>query len=140
MDLLRILTQTPSVPGRESRIRAVIHDYITRHQLFDEVTTDALGSLIGIRRPRPASGQVSERPLKVMLAAHMDQIGFLVRHIDDQGYLRINPAGGFDARNLFARGVRVCTATGDIPGILNASGKPIHISDRKSTRLNSSHT
>jgi len=134
MDLLRILTQTPSVPGRESRIRSVIHDYIVRHQLFDVVTVDAMGSLIGVRKPRPADGQIVERPLKVMLAAHMDQIGFLVRHIDEQGYLRVNPAGGFDARNLFARGVRVCTATGDIPGIMNASGKPIHISseaDRK---------
>jgi endoglucanase len=57
----------------------------------------------------------------------MDQIGFLVRHIDDKGFLRVNPAGGFDARNLFARTVRVCTRSGDLPGVMNPSGRPIHI-------------
>ncbi|MEO1984654.1 MAG: M42 family peptidase, partial [Fuerstiella sp.] len=66
-------------------------------------------------------------PRKVMLAAHMDQIGFLVRHIDDKGFLRINPVGGFDTRNLFARGVRVCTQDGDLAGVLNPGGRPIHI-------------
>ncbi len=127
MQLLQTLTQTPSVPGRESRIRKVIQNYLTEHGLLDEVTVDAMGSIIGLRKARPASGASPAKPVKVMLAAHMDQIGFLVRHIDDNGYLRINPVGGFDARNLFARKVRVCSAAGDLPGIMNASGKPIHI-------------
>ena len=127
MKLLQTLTQTPSVPGREDRIRKVIHDYVTIHKLFDDLTVDSMGSLIGVRKPRPENGKPSKKPLKVMLAAHMDQIGFLVRHIDEQGYLRLNPVGGFDARNLFARKVRVCTSHGDFPGIMNASGKPIHI-------------
>ncbi len=127
MKLLQALTQTPSVPGREDRIRKVIHDYVTKQKLFDEVTVDSMGSLIGVRKPRPETGKAAKKPVRVMLAAHMDQIGFLVRHIDECGYLRLNPVGGFDARNLFARKVRVCTAHGDLPGIMNASGKPIHI-------------
>ena len=128
MELLKKLTQTPSVPGREERIRAVIEEHVTAGGLVDELHTDALGSLIGIRRARPADGASrTERPLKVMLAAHMDQIGFLVRHIDDNGFLRVNPVGGFDTRNLFARMVRVCTGSGDLQGIMNPSGKPIHI-------------
>jgi endoglucanase len=127
MKLLQALTQTPSVPGREDRIRKVIQDYVTKQKLFDEVTVDSMGSLIGVRKPRPETGKAAKKPLKVMLAAHMDQIGFLVRHIDEGGYLRLNPVGGFDARNLFARKVRVCTAYGDLPGIMNAAGKPIHI-------------
>jgi len=134
MDLLQKLTQTPSVPGREDRIRSVIRDYIESAKLFDEISVDAMGSLIAVRKARPAAGSPAVTPTKVMLAAHMDQIGFLVRHIDENGYLRINPVGGFDARNLFARKVRVCTASGDLPGIMNAAGKPIHISseaDRK---------
>ena len=134
MKLLQTLTQTPSVPGREHRIRKVIQDYIVEKQLFDEVTVDAMGSLIGIRRARRKPDSTATKTPRVMLAAHMDQIGFLVRHIDENGYLRINPVGGFDARNLFARKVRVCTSTGDLPGIMNASGKPIHIAselDRK---------
>ena len=62
-----------------------------------------------------------------MLAAHMDQIGFMVRHIDEQGYLRVQNTGGFDLRNLFARNVKVCTGKGDLPGVLNPSGPPLHI-------------
>ena len=129
MDLLRLLTQTPSVPGREERIRSAIQNYITSAGLFDEVSIDPMGSLLAVRRPRPASGTAASiaKPTKVLLMAHMDQIGFLVRHIDDQGYLRVNPAGGFDARNLFARTVRVCTTDEDIPGIMNAAGRPIHL-------------
>lgn len=127
MDLLETLTQTPSVPGREDRIRKVIEDYLTERKIFDELQTDAMGSLIGVRRARPAGGATAESPRKVMLAAHMDQIGFLVRHIDDQGFLRVNPVGGFDTRNLFARTVRVCTADGDLAGVMNPAGRPIHI-------------
>lgn len=127
MNLLQTLTQTPSVPGREDRIRKVIMDYVQERSLFDEVSVDAMGSLIGIRRARNSGVATKTRPTRVMLAAHMDQIGFLVRHIDESGYLRVNPVGGFDARNLFARKVRVCTASGDLPGVMNASGKPIHI-------------
>jgi len=126
MELLEKLTQTPSVPGREDRIRQVIEEYITQQNLFDEIHTDAMGSLHGIRKPRPA-GDPSEKPLRVMLAAHMDQIGFMVSHVAEDGTLRVNPVGGFDMRNLFARRVRVCTSSGDLPGVMNPSGKPIHI-------------
>ncbi len=135
MELLEKLTQTPSVPGREQRIRQVIEDYLRQHKLVDELFTDPMGSLIGVRKPRPKSGGTASQPArKVMLAAHMDQIGFLVCHVSAEGYLRVNPVGGFDPRNLFARRVRVCTAGGDLPGVMNPSGKPIHISspeDRK---------
>ena len=130
MDLLRTLTQTPSVPGREDRIRNVIQEYVAQQELFDELTVDAMGSLIGYRRATQATADATE-PTKVMLAAHMDQIGFLVSHIDDDGYLRVNPVGGFDTRNLFARRVKVCTASGDLPGVMNPSGKPIHIASEE---------
>jgi len=135
MQLLEQLTQTASVPGREGRIREVIETYIRDRNLFDEIKTDAMGSLIGYRKARPADGATSETPpKKVMLAAHMDQIGFLVRHVSSDGFVRVNPVGGFDTRNLFARRVRVCTKSGDLPGVMNPGGKPIHIaseSDKK---------
>jgi endoglucanase len=51
-----------------------------------------------------------------------------VRYVDERGYLWLNPAGGFDARNLFSRRVLVCTKSGDLVGVLNPGGKPIHIS------------
>jgi putative aminopeptidase FrvX len=64
----------------------------------------------------------------------MDEIGFLVSHISDKGYLYLQPVGGFDPRNLFSRRVMVCTEDGDFKGVMNPGGKPIHISsaeDRK---------
>ena len=136
MKLLEKLTQTPSVPGREGRIRGVIEEYVKRKKLFDELHVDAMGSLIGIRKPRPAtkSGSKKKAPLRVMLAAHMDQIGFLVSFVGEDGFLRVNPVGGFDTRNLFARRVKVCTSDGDLPGVMNPAGKPVHIAseeDRK---------
>lgn len=126
MDLLERLTQTPAIAGREDRLRDLIT--VEASDLFDDVRTDALGSLICRRAPRPHSAAKSKRkPLSVMIATHMDQIGFLVRHIDDKGFLRVNAVGGFDTRNLFARLVTVCTKTGDIPGVMNPSGRPLHI-------------
>ena len=103
MKLLQTLTQTPSVPGREERIRKVIQDYVAKHKLFDDVTVDSMGSLIGVRKPRPQDGKTRKKPVKVMLADHMDQIGFLVRHIDDSGYRRLTPVVGLDERNLVSR-------------------------------------
>jgi endoglucanase len=131
MDLLAKLTQTPSVPGREERIRDVIHKHVRDAGLFDDLTIDAMGSLIGVRRPRPKKGKAAEEPLKVMLAAHMDQIGFLVSYISEDGFLRVNPVGGFDNRNLFARRVKVCTSSGDLPGVMNPAGRPIHIASEE---------
>ena len=122
MQLLKKLTQTPAVSGREDRMRQVVLE--ETQGLFDETHIDPLGSLICVRRPR-SSGK--GQPLKIMLAAHMDQIGFLVRHIDDRGFLRVQNVGGFDTRNLFARLVKVCTREGDLSGVMNPSGKPIHI-------------
>ena len=137
MKLLEQLALTPGVPGREHRVRKLIESKIKG--LFDEVRTDALGSLICVRKPRPKSGAKSKKkPTKVMLAAHMDQIGFLVRYIDDKGFLRVNAVGGFDTRNLFARLVTVCpdieNPKKDLPGVMNPGGKPVHIAspeDRK---------
>ncbi|MGA1399831.1 MAG: M42 family metallopeptidase, partial [Phycisphaerales bacterium] len=123
IDLLRRLCETPGIPGREDRVRKLIEKEIKG--LFDEVTVDAMGSLIATRKPTASR---KGRATKVLLAAHMDEIGFFVRDIDAKGCLWLNPAGGFDTRNLFSRRVKVCTAKGDLPGVMNPGGKPIHIS------------
>ena len=120
LDLLRTLCETPGIPGREERVRAVIESEIDG--LFDAVTTDAMGSLICRRNATSGSGGP-----RILIAAHMDEIGFYVRHIDDKGFLWLNPAGGFDARNLFSRRVLVCTDDGDYRGVMNPGGKPVHI-------------
>ncbi|MCP3903504.1 MAG: M42 family metallopeptidase [Planctomycetes bacterium] len=122
IDLLRRLCETPGIPGREERVRDLIASEIDG--LFDEVRTDPMGSLICTRSPTSKSRRA---PARVMIAAHMDEIGFYVRHVDEHGFLWVNPAGGFDTRNLFSRRVLVCTSSGDFEGVMNPGGKPLHI-------------
>ena len=126
IELLRQLCETPGVPGHEERVRELIVQ--ETKGLFDEVTVDPMGSLLCKR-----CADTPDAP-KIMLLCHMDEIGFLVSHISDKGYLFLQPVGGFDPRNLFSRRVLVCTEKGDFKGVMNPGGKPIHISspeDRK---------
>lgn len=120
--LLKALCETPGVPGREERVRALIEKEIKG--LFDKVETDRMGSLICTRNAR---GGKKSAP-RVMLLCHMDEIGFYVSHVNDKGFIFVDPAGGFDPRNLFSRRVLVCTNDGDYPGVMNPGGRPIHIS------------
>lgn len=130
IDLLRRLCETPGIPGREERVRALIEKEVKG--LFDESYTDPMGNLICRREPRGQGGAKRKgakgQPTRVMLASHMDEIGFYVKHITEKGFLYLNPAGGFDARNLFSRRVLVCTQKGDYVGVMNPGGRPIHIS------------
>ena len=99
IELLRRLCETPGIPGREERVRALVKKEIKG--LFDTTKVAPLGSLICTRKPTKKS-RTKKRPTRVMVAAHMDEIGFYVRHIDKKGFLWVNPAGGFDPRG-FAR-------------------------------------
>jgi endoglucanase len=123
MKFLKQLTETAGVPGREERVR----ELIKRHTAgwWDDLREDAMGNIIGF--VKAAVRKRGQREKGVILACHIDQIGFYVRAIDDAGFLRIQPVGGFDARNLFARRVKVLAAGGDMTGILNPATKPIHI-------------
>ncbi len=126
IDLLKRLCEMPGVPGHEDRVRALITSEIKG--LFDEVTTDPMGSLLCRRDAKKKDA------LRVMLLCHMDEIGFLVSHISKDGFVYVQPVGGFDPRNLFSRRVLVCTDKGDLKGVMNPGGKPVHISspeDRK---------
>lgn len=120
IDLLKRLCETPGVPGHEERVRALVETEIK--DMFDEVRTDPMGSLLCRR-----NAKVKDAP-KVMLLCHLDEIGFLVSHITKDGFLYLQPVGGFDARNLFSRRVLVCTDEGDLKAVMNPGGKPVHIS------------
>lgn len=143
VELLKRLCETPGIPGREERVRDLIKKEVKG--LFDEVRTDAMGNLLCRRGPRAGTrGRTTKKkassrrtsgakaPLKVMLACHMDEIGFYVKHIDDQGFIRLDPAGGFDTRNLFSRRVLVCSKRGgDLVGVMNPGGRPVHIASEE---------
>ncbi|MFN0136695.1 MAG: M42 family metallopeptidase [Phycisphaerae bacterium] len=127
-ELLRKLTETPGISGREERVRDLI---IAETQgLWDESRVDPMGNLICLKRAtaKPAKGKKGDAaaPQKVMLACHTDEIGFYVRFIDEDGHLRIQNVGGFDTRNLFARRVLV-QGRKDLIGVLNPGGRPVHI-------------
>jgi endoglucanase len=122
LPLLKSLSEAPGVPGREERVRAILER--EAKSLFDEVTTDAMGNLIATKRATRAPAGGAKR---VLLACHIDEIGFYVRHVDDKGFLRVQNVGGFDTKNLCARRVLIQAAGGDLVGLMNPSGRPIHI-------------
>ena len=128
LPLLKPLSEAPGVPGREEKVRAILEREMKG--LFDQVETDPLGNLIATKKP---SGKGKNggggKPKRVLLACHIDEIGFYVRHVDDKGFVRIQNVGGFDTRNLLARRVRSQTSGGDeLTGLLNPGGRPTHIS------------
>ena len=126
--LLEQLTQTPGIASREDRVRALVIDEM--RPLVDSIELDALGNVIG---RKGTDGPV------VMVSAHMDEIGFLVRFIDDRGFLRLQPVGGFDPRVLPAQRVLVHPHQGPaIPGVLQPGTKPVHLQaadDRKELKV-----
>ncbi len=126
IELLRQLCETPGVPGNEERVRELILAEVKG--VFDDVRVDVMGSLHCVRNGK------GKDPERIMLLCHMDEIGFLVSHISDKGFLYLQPVGGFDPRNLFSRRVLVCTDDGDLKAVMNPAGRPVHIAsaeDRK---------
>lgn len=118
IDLLRSIVQAPGIPGREDAVRSVVAEAM--RPLVDELRVDALGNLIG---KKTGSGGPS-----VMVSAHLDEIGFLVKYIDDHGFLRLQPVGGFDPRVLVAQRADIHTRSGDvIPALVQPAAKPIHV-------------
>ncbi len=124
MDLLRRLCETPGISGFEERIQGLVHKELEK--VTDEVKIDKLGNVIGIKRATKVTSKSS--PKKVMLAAHMDEIGFMVSFIDKDGFLRFSPVGGFDPKTLIAQRVIVHGVI-DIGGVIGS--KPIHILDEE---------
>jgi putative aminopeptidase FrvX len=113
--LLKDLCESHAVSGREEGIRALI-----RRELLStgcKVSGDAMGNLIGVRKGKGKA--------KVMLAAHMDEIGFMVSHVDKTGFVRFQPCGGFDARTLMSQRVYVHTATKRLLGVMGT--RPVHV-------------
>ena len=116
--LLKRLIETPGVPGREEQQREIAREELGA--LTDEVHTDPLGSVIGTKRGRD--------DVRVMIAAHTDEIGFLVRYIDDNGFLRLQTLGGHDPANMISQRVLVTTAYGEsLRGALQPARKPPHL-------------
>lgn len=112
--LLNKICTTPGPPGFEKEIRALVLKEIKG--LVDEVEIDNMGNVYAIKR-----GTGDKR---VMIGAHMDEIGFMVTHIDDNGFIRFHTLGGFDPKTLTAQRV-IIHGKKDIIGVM--ASKPIHV-------------
>lgn len=120
MELLKKLCETPGSSGCEERVQKVIVKELEK--ITDEVKLDKLGSVIGIKRANRILGEAV--PKKVMVAAHMDEIGFMINYIDNDGFLRFTPTGNFDPVALITQRV-IVHGRKDIRGIVYF--RPPHI-------------
>lgn len=114
---LKTLVETHGSAGYEEEVQAVFRKRVK--DVCDSVETDVMGSVIACRN---AKGKV-----KVLLDGHSDEIGFLVRYIDDRGFLYLATSGGWDEEVMVSQRVLVHTAKGKLPGVLGK--KAIHLMD-----------
>src|SRR5262245_64422688 len=97
LSFLKQLLLTPSASGFEHEIQEVVRAWARSYA--DEVRTDRHGNVIAVLHPsdrRPFDDGSRAEPPRIMLAGHCDQIGLMVQHIDDHGYLYVQPIGGWD--------------------------------------------
>jgi endoglucanase len=113
--LLKALTEAHGVPGYEVEIRALLRDYLDP---LGTITQDKLGSVI--------CRQSGDGP-RIMLAAHMDEIGFIISHVTEEGFLKFLQLGGWWDQVLLGHRVVIKTHKGDVIGIIGA--KPPHLID-----------
>jgi endoglucanase len=116
--LLKQICEVAGAPGHEQRVRELVMKEVKK--LADEVRIDNMGNLLAIRRGKAPAA----RRKKVMVAAHMDEIGFIVTHIDERGFLYFIPLGGFDPKTLTAQRV-IVHGRKDVIGVMGS--KPIHM-------------
>lgn len=114
--LLKKICETPGAPGFEREIRNMVINEVERY--VDEVKIDNLGNVFAIKRTTTGGEK------KVMAAAHLDEIGFVVTHLEEGGFLRFHTLGGFDPKALTAQRVKI-HGKQVVPGVMGA--KPIHV-------------
>ncbi|MXR50849.1 M20/M25/M40 family metallo-hydrolase [Halovenus sp. WSH3] len=109
-ELLKELTETSGVPGYEDRIREVVRRELEPE--VDRIRTDSMGNVVGTIE--------GDSDTEVVVAAHMDEIGFMVRHVTEDGFVQVDALGGWDARVLKAQRVTVHTDEGDLTGLIGS--------------------
>ncbi|HEY9582590.1 MAG TPA: M42 family metallopeptidase, partial [Savagea sp.] len=117
LQMLKELTDANGIAGNERAVREVMKSYIEPYA--DEITYDGLGSLIA-KKEGQADGP------RILVAGHLDEVGFMVTRIDDQGFLRFQTVGGWWSQVMLAQRVTVITREGKtITGVIGS--KPPHI-------------
>jgi len=113
---LKKLLATPSPSGYERPIQDMVRAWAANYA--DEVRTDRHGNVLAIRHPGRDRPSGSGEPPRVMLAGHCDQIGLMVQHIDENGFLYVQPIGGWDMQILLGQHLTVWTDIGPVAGVI----------------------
>jgi endoglucanase len=121
LQFLKQLLHTPSPSGFERPIQDVVRAWA--RPLADEVRTDRHGNVLAVRNP--------EGHPRIMLAGHCDQIGLMVQHIDDNGFLYAQPIGGWDMQILLGQHLTVWAQAGAVPGVLSRKAPHLLSSDER---------
>ncbi|MFQ3542550.1 M42 family metallopeptidase [Halobacillus rhizosphaerae] len=116
LTMLKELTDAKGIPGNEREARNVMEQYIK--PFAEEVYTDNLGSLI-------AKKTGNKKGPKIMVAGHLDEVGFMVTRIDDHGFIYFQPVGGWWSQVMLAQRVTIMTREGNLTGVIGS--KPPHI-------------
>lgn len=119
LQMFRELTEAPGVPGQEGAVREIMARYLAP---LGEVVTDKLGSIAAYKSGQGVDAAGAPR---VLIAGHMDEVGFLVTMIDDNGYLKFQSLGGWWEQVMLAQRVIVRTHKGDVVGVFGS--KPPHL-------------
>ena len=124
-DLLKELSQAPSPSGFEQPVQRIIRRELA--DTADKITTDVMGNVIA-----QLNGSGENLP-KVMLAGHCDEIGFMVKYVDDNGFIYFAPIGGVDAHLVPGQRVNIHADSGTILGVVGK--KPIHLIELKDREI-----
>jgi tetrahedral aminopeptidase len=120
---LKSLLETPSPSGFERPVQDLVRGYA--RDFADEVRTDRHGNVIAIRYPVGGGPKTSDsrddggsRAPRIMLAGHCDQIALMVQHVDDNGFLYVQPMGGWDMQILLGQNLTVWAKDGPVAGVI----------------------
>ncbi|MFC5774707.1 M42 family metallopeptidase [Ectobacillus antri] len=116
LELFRTLTELPGAAGFEHEVRRFMKQELAKYS--DEIIQDRLGSVFGVKKG-------DENGPRVMVAGHMDEVGFMITQITDNGMLRFQPLGGWWSQVLLAQRVQIITEKGPVTGVI--ASIPPHI-------------
>ena len=116
IEILENLSNAHGITGREDNVRELMKEYLK--SFVTEIREDKLGNLIAFKKGKQGGPTI-------MIAAHMDEIGLMVKNIKKKGFLQFTKIGGIDDRVLLAQKVIVHTKKGPIEGVIGS--KPVHI-------------
>ncbi|MGC9516084.1 MAG: M42 family metallopeptidase [Methanomicrobiales archaeon] len=114
-ELLKKLVDAPGISGFEDDIRDIMKEELKKYS--DDIEVDKLGNIIALKKGDP-------KGKKIMLAAHMDEIGLMVRYIDEKGFIKFSKIGGINDQMLLNQSVEIYTEKGIINGVIGS--KPPH--------------